>query len=112
MFPTPYSVSRVPWSSSGTDVHGNPVDVYGTPVAIDVYGWSTPSSSGANREPVDDRVIVDMQLFVPPDTVVDHRDRFVLPTGTFEVEGEIADYNHGPFGFRPGSVINLRRVEG
>lgn len=110
--PTPYTVEQLPWTNSGTDPHGNPVEGYGDPVPVKVHGWSVPQSSETDSA-VADRVIVDVKLYCPPGTEVSHRDRFRLPTGgTYDVVGELEDYTHGPFEFRAGVVVNLRRTDG
>lgn len=85
-------------------------DAAGTQVAV--YGWSTPDST---EPPVagHDRVMVDMQLLAPPNTSITAHDLVDIPDeGQFEVIGDPLDFDTGPFGFRPGLVINLRRVEG
>lgn len=88
---------------------------FGPPENVQVFGWSVPQSEepGVSGQ---DRVVVDVQMLGSVSMTVSHRDRFVLPSGphagTFEVSGEVQDYNHGPFGWAPGVVVNLRRVEG
>ncbi len=85
-------------------------DADGTPVPV--YGWSTPDST---EPPVagHDRVIVDLQLLAPPTTTIGAHDLVDIPDeGQFEVIGDPLDFDSGPFGFKPGKVINLRRVEG
>ena len=110
-FPARHTVQQLRYEQGGTDAHGNPVDGFASPEDVQVYGWSVPQSDepGVSGQ---DRVIVDVKLFAPESVTVTHRDRFVLPTGTYEVSGEVEDYNHGPFGWTPGVVVNLRRVEG
>lgn len=115
-FPTPYVVGLHVWAGAGEDTHGNPVESYtpplnqpGTPYAV--IGWSVPSST----EPAvagHDRVVVDVELLTPPGFPAKPRDVIDLPSGQFEVVGEVRDYTTGPFGFAPGGVANLRRVDG
>jgi hypothetical protein len=110
-----------------TDGNGDPTKVYNPPANEDgtpqaVFGWGTPRAHGGGGEPrepdVAERVIVDVEVYVPPDFVVSARDLIDLPAdtsapaGQFEVIGYAADYNHGPFGWCPGHVVNLRKVEG
>jgi hypothetical protein len=114
-FPTPHTVGHHAYSAGGPDPHRNPPS-YTPPIdepgeAVAVYGWHVPSTT----EPKiagHDRVIVDVELLVPPEFIPGPHDRIDLPTGQFEVVGEVQDYNHGPFGWHPGSVINLRKVDG
>jgi hypothetical protein len=53
-------------------------------------------------------VVVTLELFAPARPVGD-RDRFVVNGATYEVVGDPEDYDHGPFGFAPGMVVNLTR---
>jgi hypothetical protein len=109
--PTPWTVQQLRYVSSGTDAHGNPVEGFAAAQDVKVYGWWVPQSDepGVSGQ---DRVTVDVKLAGPPSLEVGHRDRFVLPSGTFDVVGDVEDYTHGPFGWQPGVVVNLRRVEG
>lgn len=118
-FPTPWSVGVHTFSDGGTDAHGNPIVTYTPPLSepgtpVPVYGWFVPSST----EPVlagHDRVIVDVQLLVPPGFPAGPRDVVDVPggpAGQFTVVGYPEDYTHGPFGWAPGAVVNLRKVDG
>lgn len=99
------------------DAHGNAVDAWAARVPLLVYGIAPRGS----QEPSPDRleVMSGLGLYAPPETAVGPHDRFVIDpaispswAGEWKVTGEIADYNHGPFGFRPGVVITLSRVSG
>lgn len=111
-FPTPYTVQRIPWQSGGVDDHGNPIEGYGPPQDVGVYGWWSPQSD--EHRPAG--VTVDVKVAAPPSFEISHRDRIVIPVGpnqgTFDVVGEVEDYTHGPFGWQPGIAVNLQRVEG
>ncbi len=113
MFPTVHTVGHKVWSVSGTDSHGNTVGAHADPVDVKVYGWSAPSGV---TELGDDRVIIDLKVYGPQTFLPSFRDQIVIPTGanagTFDVVGEVEDYNHGPFGWAPGVVVNLKRVDG
>jgi hypothetical protein len=114
-FPLLFEVGVHTWDgvedSYNTEAGYTPArDVDGT--QYEVYGWSTP----ATQEPKlagHDRVEVDVELLVPPDFPVGPHDLVDLPdVGQFEVIGYPEDFTKGPFGFQPGAVVNLRRVEG
>ena len=107
-FPAPWTVQHVVWSSGGRDAHGNDIDVYAAPVDVKVMGWSAP----APEERVSGRVVVDRQMFCPAGVTGKSRDRWILPDGLYEQQGPVQDYTHGPFGWAPGVVVNLLRVEG
>lgn len=119
-FPTIHTVGHHVWTPGvEEDAHGNLVDGWVPPLDEDgtevrVIGWSVPSST----EPAlagHDRVVVDIELLVPPGVPFKPRDVVDLPglnAGQFEIVGEIRDYTSGPFGWSPGGVVNLSRVEG
>ena len=107
-FPTPWTVQREAWSSGGLDAHGNQSDTYLAPVDVAVYGWAAP----APEERTSERVVIDLRMYAPSGTAANSRDRFILPDGTYEAQGPAQSYDYGPFGWQPGVVINLRRVEG
>ena len=106
------TVEHLPFNGEGRDPRGNVVETWADPVAVRVYGWHT----GSSHEPQiagHDRTVVEGQVFGPESWRPSTRDRVVLPgAGTYEVIGEPEDYNHGPFGWRPGLVTNLKKTEG
>lgn len=115
-FPTPYTVGHHAYSADAEDDYGREATMF-TPardvdgVQVAVYGWANP----AGTEPKlagHDRVEVEVELYAPPGFNPGPHDLIDLPSGQFEVVGYPEDYMHGPFGFQPGYVVNLRRVEG
>lgn len=111
MIPTPHTVQVLPFKPGEPDSHGNPTRAWGEPVEYAVYGWDKPN-------PVEpklaghDRVVVDIEVFAPESIVVGPDDRMVVNGQTYDVIGEVEDWNHGPWRWRPGVVVNLRRVDG
>lgn len=110
-FPTPRTVG---WHSCTrgtndldevTHTYYPPLDQPGAP--RQVIGWGPTKSD----EPEPGRTIADIDLLVPPGFTASPDDVADLPIGRFEVAGYPLDYNHGPFGFTPGSVVQLKRVE-
>lgn len=60
-----------------------------------------------------DRVIADLVVVVDRTVSVGPLDRMVVDGREYEVDGEAADYNHGPFGFSPNRlVVECKRIEG
>ncbi|KZM75559.1 hypothetical protein [Nocardia terpenica] len=118
-FPLRGVVGHHRYRDGGLDAHGNPVPSYtppldapGTPVAV--YGWG-PARSAEPALPGHDRVIIDVKIYVPADFSPAPRDLVDLPAGPagrFEVVGIAGDANHGPFGWVPGNVIAVRKVDG
>lgn len=116
---TSWTVEYWEYSPGGPDPYRNPptytppLDQPGTEVPV--YGWHTPSTTDPKLAGHPDRVIVDVELLVTPDFAPTPKSRIGLPSGPagrFEVIGDVQDCNHGPFGWQPGSVVNLRRVTG
>lgn len=102
------TIGHMVYQPGETDAHGNPEDAWADPVDLRIYGYG-PSTS---TEPGGTQVIVGLVVLGPPDMVIDARDRFVIDGLTYEVDGEVGDWNHGPFGFKPGIAVNVKRVEG
>ncbi|ASN67441.1 hypothetical protein 7S11_3 [uncultured Caudovirales phage] len=111
MLPALFTVSVKAFKADSEDELGNPIESWAPPVPLKVYGWSAPRSTEPKLAG-HDRVVVDVELLAPEGFLVRPRDRVLLEGGEFEVIGYPEDYNHGPFGFRPGLVVNLQRVEG
>lgn len=111
-FPLAQTVQHKVYAGETRDERGNVTDTWDDPVEVSVIGWYV-SSTHEPQIAGHDRVLVDAQVLVPEGFAAGTQDRFVLPgKGEFEVTGETEDYNHGPFGWRPGGVVNLRRVTG
>ena len=109
--PTPFTVGVRAYVEGAEDPRGNPEDTWADAVAQPVYGWA-PAGTSEPFDPGRDAVTWDLDLLVPPEFTVGRKDRIVVAGEEFEVEGGLQDYNHGPFGFRPGAVVRLRRTEG
>jgi len=112
-FPTPFTVGWHTFSEAGEDRNGNPVhtwtpalDASGTSVAV--MGWA-PTQTG---EPQQDHSLELWDLLVPAGVVSHPGDVVDLPNvGQYEVIGVLQDYSQGPFGYRPGGVVQLRRYQ-
>ena len=112
MYPTPWSVQVRTASTGAKDSHGKPAVTHGPPGEPQpVYGWG-PAGSTEPAEPNRSAVTPDLDLYVPPGFVVAPLDRIDVGGLTYEVDGEPADYTHGPFGFMPGHVVRLKREDG
>lgn len=94
-----------------TDSHGAPVDAWGTPSDVMVYGWAFAKESAdieQGRTPIDR----DVDLLVPPGGANAPRDHWILNGVAFEQIGHAEDFTNGPWLFTPGFRINLKRIEG
>jgi hypothetical protein len=106
-FPTPFEVSLLTTSEGPEDAHGNPT-IEWVEELRDVIGWGPPRG----REPKTAGVsalVVDLELFVDETWRSKESDLVVVDGEQYEQIGVVEDYNHGPFGWMPGSVVNLSR---
>lgn len=107
MFPTRWAVQHLAYDGTTEDDRGNTVDSWAAPVERPVYGWGAPQSAEPKVAGVES-VVVTLELLAPT-FPVDDRDRMVVDGVTYDVVGDPEDYNHGPFGYAPGMVVNLTR---
>lgn len=112
-FPLAQVVQHLAYAGEVRDSRGNVVDSWADPVLVAVYGWHI-STTHEPQIAGHDRVLVDAQVLAPESFVASPRDKVLLPgrPGEYEVIGETEDFNHGPFGWRPGNRVNLRKVTG
>lgn len=110
-FPLAQTVQHEPYIPGAVDSHGNPIRTWGPPVDVEVYGWSSPSSTEPKMAG-HDRVIVDVEVYAPSTWIVHAHDHVTVGGTVHDVIGEPEDYNHGPFRWKPGIVVNLQRVKG
>ena len=105
-------VQRVPYVGSVEDAHGNETETWGSPVTLSgEYGFD-PGSSSEPRQPGSDRVIVEPALYGPYDMPFLPRDRAIVRSKTYEVDGEVRQWKHKRTNRLAGAVVTLRRVDG
>ncbi|GAA2071677.1 hypothetical protein [Williamsia deligens] len=111
-FPLAHTVGHRRYDAeAGTDDWGNVTDFWFPAVSKPVYGWGAPMGSEP-KVAGHDRVVVEVEVLVPPGFECSPKDRLVLEGDEYEVIGPVEDYGHGPFGWNPGGVVNVRRVTG
>ena len=110
-FPTPHTVGVCTYSEGATDAHGRPTETWAEPVDHKVYGWYFVTTDEP-QEATHEGQLVDVKVLVPLGFTCTPQDRIVVNSTSYDVIGEIEDYNHGPFGYRPGGVVKLRKVIG
>lgn len=110
VFATPYQVQWSRWDPlAGTDAHGVPLPGWLAPVDVDVIGWGAPQ--GTEPKIVgQDRIEVIVELYVPPPFRAARKDRITINSVTWDVLDDGEHYDGNPFGWDPGSVINLGRL--
>lgn len=112
-FPTPFTVGWHRFSdgtpnarNAKTAVYTPALDAEGEQVAV--MGWAATVQS----EPSEGRVVSELDLYVPPSVAANPRDVVDVPgEGRFGVVAHPEDFTKGPFGFVPGKVVKLRRVQ-
>nr|DAW17871.1 MAG TPA: Minor capsid protein [Caudoviricetes sp.] len=110
-FPLLFTVGHRIYSAGAEDDWGNTVSGWSDPVDKPVYGWGAPVTSEPKLAG-HDRDVVEIELLVPPGFECSPRDRMVLDGDEYEVIGGTEMYDHNPFGWNPGGVVNLRAVSG
>jgi hypothetical protein len=109
-FPLAQTIGHAIYTPGSVDSHNNPIDAWASPVNVAVYGYGPPVRT-EEAEPGGTQVMQGIQVLAPV-FAVDPRDRFVIAGITYELVGEAANWDHGPFGYQPGMLLRLRRVEG
>ena len=104
---TPYTVEHRAFTGTTRDARGNVTQTYADGVSRPVYGWGPPRSDEPTSGAVT-ALTVDLEVYSPT-FEYGSQDRFVVGGNVFEVVGLPTDYDHGPFGYRPGMVIRLKR---
>jgi hypothetical protein len=115
MFPTPYPVIHTACTGVTQDAMGNDVPEYNSePVTRKVYGWSEHRSETTNgeRSGSHEREIADLDMSLPASIPVGQLDLFHINNGQPYVVVGIRDRNNGFHRWRPGRVLELRRVPG
>lgn len=109
MFPAPYSVVQIPFADMGVDGMNNDAPMFSEPVTRKVY-----SASDHKQEPVvsghTSRQVAEIDLAMPT-VPVNLLDRWVWDGQHYETVG-IRDSTKGFHGWKPGIVVELKRVTG
>jgi len=109
VFPTPHTVEHAAASRTGENALGQATVTY-TVRQRAVIGWSPKSTTDDPTADLAGRVITEVYLSTPDGDWSDG-DLVTLPDGfQFVVVGDPEDNNTGPFGFKPGYRVTLRRV--
>ena len=122
-FPTPYIVGHHVRNPDGPDrfreapTYTPAKNQPGTPRRV--IQWAAAKSDTGGRDGAQmsghQRTEVTVELYCGPDWAPGLGDLIDLPAGPagqFEVVGYPEDHTHGFHGWAPGSVVNLRRIEG
>lgn len=110
--PTPYTLAREPYAPGGKNAHGNPRDEWLPVVDLLVHGWAPPSADGTPVESGRSPIVRDLDLYAPAGTVAAPKDRITVLGVPYLVVGYPGDFTHGPWQWKAGVRIHLKRVEG
>lgn len=110
--PLLYTVEHSAYDSTATNDLGTAIDAWLPAEEKDVYGWGPPQTVAPKEVIVgSERYAVEIEIMVPPDFNSKHNDHFTLDDDeVYKQVGPMEDYRHNPFGWNPGSVVNLVRV--
>lgn len=109
--PTPFTIGVKRHVAGSVDRYNNPTDTWSAPVAVLVYGI-VPTSSDEPFEIGRNAVVTGLTVLAPVGTVIGAKDRVVIDSDEYEVDGDIADWSNGPFSWSPGMEIKLKRAVG
>lgn len=131
--PLLFKVQVHSFDPTATNDLGNKVEKWLPPVEKEVYGWGPPQLQTPKEVLVGTtRYVVSVELMVPPGFFAKDGDKVQLGSMAetlgnealvadgldvprfewYRVVGPIEDYTHNPFGWNPGSVVNLTATKG
>lgn len=110
-YPTPFTIGVKRHVAGSADRYNNPADSWSAPVDVLVYGIA-PTSSAEPFESGRNAVVTGKTVLAPVGTVIGAKDRVVIDSEEYEVDGDISDWSDGPFSWSPGIEIKLKRVKG
>ncbi|WNM69526.1 head-to-tail stopper [Mycobacterium phage Syra333] len=110
MFPTPFTVQHTTTLKTGENAAGQPIV---EPVTFPRKVTSLrPRVNEPGSAVADNAAVLTEYSMVTPENDWAHGDLVTDWHGRkFTVWGDVEDYNGGPFGFRPGYRVTLRKVE-
>lgn len=106
-----YKLGIKRYEEGAEDPYGVPTESWGPVELVDVYAIA-PASSTEPFSPGREAVIDALTVLAPDDYGIQARDRAVYQGDEYSIEGNVADWNTGPFGFTPGFQFSLKKVDG
>lgn len=105
-----WTVGHKPYLEGAQDRYGDVVDTWGPEVPLKVYSIA-PRGSTEPDEAGRTAVISGFSILAPVNAIGPH-DRLVIDDEDYEVQGNVQDWNRGPFGWQPGVEVLVERAEG
>lgn len=106
-FPLAFTVTRKPYTGDTESSLGNTVPGFGAAEELEVYAIS-PHTVEQGTTTLTETQIADLDVFAPK-TPVSLKDQFTIDGDDYEVVG-VQDWTMGFHGWKPGIVIEMRRV--
>ena len=112
LIPLPFTCQHAVYTPEvALDDHGNAVAGWADGVAVSCFWWPGGTAEPFGTPTGSEQATADLTLVVDSTVVVDHQDRFTVNGKTFEVFGLPKEYDHGPFGYTPGTqAVELKWV--
>lgn len=105
------TVEHVRWVRDDRNAHGALTPIFGPPVEVENVGVDVPSPT----EPlngINERQIVDLVIFLPIGSTVDHRDKFIVRGQEYQVVGDAPPIMNFLTGTPFLTETKLKRVTG
>lgn len=110
-FPAPWTVQTRARILGEPDRYGEREESWGPPVDRKVYGWSPPGVEDEIFSSNRDAVMQDLDVYAPIGFDVNPDDQMIINGDTYRVLGGDRNFNYGPFKFRPGRAIRVKRIK-
>jgi hypothetical protein len=100
------SITQIQQSSAGTDPYGEPIIVTTEVELMAIVGARTGSKTVGAGEVT---VTSGLNVFLPPNTLVQNDDVFVVRGERYVLDGEAFDWRNGLGNWNPGTALSLQR---
>lgn len=94
------------YSMSGQDRNGNVADSWGDPEQALAYSIGPRYSTEADGS----MALIGLVLGIPSSYNITEKDLIRLDGNDWAVDGVLVNANRGPWGYRPGWILNIRRA--
>ena len=100
----PFGIRR--YTGTGRDRNGNPVETWSAPEPHAAFSIGPRYSNETDGR----LTVTGLVLGIPEDFGITAKDRIRIDGEDWTVDGALVNANRGPFGWRPGWVLNVQRA--
>lgn len=100
----PFGIRR--HTGTSRDRNGNPIETWSAPEAHKAFSIGPRYATEQDGR----LTITGLVLGIPEDFGIRPKDRIVIDQQEWTVDGALVNANRGPFSYRPGWVLNVRRA--